>query len=110
MSLIVLSKTFGQKLLNQKWCQLGQTRLEKKPTKLFNCDLRLYISDMTRVWVSFARKLVSESTDDSVPPMPFTLGTDKHDKKEMINYYDLMIPASLFLCGNCQIPQITFYL
>ncbi len=59
---------------------------------------------MTRVWVSFVRKLVSESTDDSVPP------TDAHDKKEMINDYDLMMPASLFLCVNCQIPQLIFYL
>ncbi len=42
--------------------------------------------------------------------MPFTLGTDAHDKKEMINDYDLMMPASLFLCVNCQIPQLIFYL
>ncbi len=51
---------------------------------------------MTRVWVSFVRKRSGESTDDSVPVMPFTLGTDAHDKKEMINDYDLMMPTTPF--------------
>ncbi len=46
---------------------------------------------MTRVWVSFVRKRSSESTDGDAPAMPFT-----HVKNEMINDYDLMMPASLF--------------